>query len=387
MFGPDYIIPKPFDPRVLLWVAPAVAEAAAISGVARVPIADMEVYRDHLHKLVERSRGLMQPLYRRARHAPRKPRIVFPDGTNTAIIRAVRILVDEQVCTPVLLGHEWKIIKRAEDLRIDLSGVEIHESHRDTNRDHLAQALWTLRQRRGVTLDAARSMLNDPIMHATMMLHLGLADGMVGGPDRPYKHTLKPALQVLGLDQGVRAVSGVYAMLAGDRKVFFGDCTVNVRPDAETLAEIALNTASVAEAFGQTPRVAMLSYSDFGEHRQDPSVQTVRQAVEIVRQRRPELEIDGEMQADTAVWADKLRGTFPFSSLSGPANVLVMPDLTSGNIAYKLLEHLAGAEVLGPLLVGTSRPVSVIPVHGSVESIVNIATWTANRALDRGRDQ
>ena len=165
--------------------------------------------------------------------------------------------------------------------------------------------------------------------------------------------------------------------------MFFGDCTVNVEPDAETLAEIALNTARVAEAFGQEPRVALLSYSDFGEHRGDAEVKKVQRAVQLIRERRPDLEVEGEMQADTAVDHEKLTKNFPFAALSGPANVLVMPNLTTGNIAYKLLEHLGDVEVLGPLLVGSAAPVSVIPLHGSVQSIVNVATFTANQALDR----
>ena len=381
-FGTDYIIPKPFDPRVLLWVAPAVAQAAEASGVARTPITDLEGYREWLHTLVERSRGLMHPLIRRAK-ANKPRRIVFPDGANRQVLRAAQILADDGLATPLLLGPEWKIRMRAEDLRIDLNGVEIEEHGRGETFDALAEAFWKLRQRKGVTLTAARAMLRDPIYYASMMVREGLADGMVGGPDRPYKHTLRPALRCLGTNDEHGIVSGVYAMLFKDRKLFFGDCTVNVDPDAETLAEIALNTARVAEAFGQLPRVAMLSYSNFGEHQRDAQVRKVRKAVEIIRERWPELEVDGEMQADTAVNWQLLSEGFGFSELTGPANVLVFPDLTSGNIAYKLLEQLAGSETVGPLLAGTQAPVSVIPVGGTVQSIVNVATYTANQALDR----
>jgi malate dehydrogenase (oxaloacetate-decarboxylating)(NADP+) len=205
---------------------------------------------------------------------------------------------------------------------------------------------------------------------------------MVGGPGRPYKDTLKPALQVLGRDARHQVASGVYAMIFRDRWIFLGDCTVNVHPSSAVLAEIALNTAAVAETFGQRPRVAMLSYSDFGEHRDDPKVSEVQRAVEFVRARRPDLEVDGEMQADTAIDFTKMQDGFPFCALKGPANVLVFPDLTSGNIVYKLLEHLAAAEALGPMLVGVGGPVNVIPVDGSVNQIVNIACYTANQALD-----
>jgi len=381
-FGDEYIIPKPFDPRVLLWVAPAVAQAAAESGVAREPITNLESYREWLHTLVERSRGLMHPLIRRAR-ANDLRRIVFPDGANRQVLRAAQILADDKLCTPVLLGPEWKIRMRAEDLRINLHNVELHDHGRGEAFDTLAESLWTLRQRKGVTRTAARAMLQDPIYYASMMVREGLADGMVGGPDRPYKHTLRPALRCLGTDHRSTIVSGVYAMLFKDRKLFFGDCTVNIDPDADTLAEIAMNTARVAETFGQQPRVAMLSYSDFGEHRRDAQVAKVRRAVQIIRKRWPDLEVDGEMQADTAVNYALLTDGFDFSSLSGPANVLVFPDLTSGNIAYKLLEQLAGTETVGPLLAGAQAPVSVIPMGGTVQSIVNVATYTANQALDR----
>ncbi len=380
-FGPDYLIPKPFDPRVLLFVAPAVAQAAADSGVAREPIADIEGYKEWLHVLVERSRGLVTPLVRRARSNPSQ-RIVFPDGGSLQVLRAAQILAQEKICTPVLIGAGWRIHKRAQDNRIDLTDIEIVEIEDHVQFNDMADALWSERQRKGVTRTAARAMLRDPIYFSAMMVRRGLADGMVGGPGRPYKHTLKPALKVLGTD-GTRVVSGVYAMLFKERKVFFGDCTVNVDPSAEDLAQIALNTARVAETFGVKPRVALLSYSDFGEHREDPRVAKVRRAVEIVREHRPDLEIDGEMQADTAVNHAKVETGFPFSALTGPANVLVFPDLTSGNIAYKLLENLGNVEALGPLLVGIGGPVNVIPVDGLVNEIVNVATYTANQALDR----
>ena len=384
-FGPDYLIPKPFDPRVLLYVAPAVAQAAAESGVAREPIEDLERYRDSLHVLVERARGLITPQIRNVR-SHEKRRIVFPMSTEPRVLRAVQILLDDQICAPVLLGDPQRITERAEAARLDLGGVEVIDPARHPDFEQMTDALWQQRQRKGTTRMAVRAALRDPIYFAAMMVKLGLADGMVGGPGRAYSDTLRPALQVLGLAPGCRKVSGVYAMVFKDRPVFFGDCTVNVEPDAETLAEIALNTARVAEGFGQQPVVAMLSYSDFGEHRSDPRVQRVRDAVALVRERRPDLQIDGEMQADTAVNHHKVQDAFPFSRLDGPANVLVFPDLTSGNIAYKLLAHLSTAEVLGPLLAGIGAPVNVIPVEGGVNDIVNVAAYTANQALERVRN-
>jgi malate dehydrogenase (oxaloacetate-decarboxylating)(NADP+) len=251
--------------------------------------------------------------------------------------------------------------------------------------DTLAETLWKSRGRKGMTLSLARNLVRQPTWYGAMLVKCGFAHGMVGGLQRPYKETLSPALKVLGLKEGRRVVSGVYAMLFRDRKIFFGDCTVNIAPDAETLAEIAINTARVAETFGEKPRVAMLSYSDFGEHHQDKEVMRVRRAVELVTERWPELEIDGEMQADTAVDVAKITSDFPFCKLAGPANVLVFPDLTSGNIAYKLLEKLTDAEVLGPLLVGLGGAISVIPVGATVAEIVNITTYTVVQALS-GQD-
>jgi malate dehydrogenase (oxaloacetate-decarboxylating)(NADP+) len=381
-FGTDYIIPKPFDPRVLLYVAPAVAEAAAQSGVARQPITDLEAYRDYLHRLVERSRGLMEPLIRRARAASNKPRIVFTDGDNARVIRAAAILVAERICIPVLLGPADVIRARAADYGVDLSGMEIDSLPRDARYQELANTFWESRQRKGVTRESAKAILRDRAYYGAMLLKQGLADGMVGGPGRPYKYTLSPALRVLGLQAESRRASGVYVILSGDRKIFIGDCTVNVVPTAEQLAEIAINTARVAETFGEEPRVAMLSYSDFGEHDDDEAVARVVEAVRIVRQRAPTLQIDGEMQADTAVNWEKLSNVFPFSTLDNEANVLVFPDLTSGNIAYKLLENLASLETLGPLLVGVGAPVNVIPLNGSVTDIVNVTTYTATQSLD-----
>ncbi|MCO4747297.1 MAG: NADP-dependent malic enzyme [Proteobacteria bacterium] len=378
-FGPEYIIPKPFDARVLMWVAPAIARAAEESGVAREPIANYEAYTESLRVLVERARGLMSPLIQRLRLSP-KARIVFPDGTHPQIIRTAQILVDEGICQPVLLGPKWKILKRAEAAGIDLTGVELDEC--EDNFDLMAKQLWHMRQRKGMTHQEARTLLRgDRTWWAAMMVRRGLADGMVGGLGRAYSKTLSPALRVLGKEDGTDTVSGTYAMVLDDRKIFFGDCTVNVQPSAEQLAQIALNTAKVAEAFGQTPRVAMLSYSDFGEHRSDDEVRRVAEAVRLVRERRPELEIDGEMQADTALLWEKMRKDFPFSTLTGPANVLIFPNLTAGNIAYKLVEELSGAEAVGPLLVGLGGPVNVIPVHASVTEIANVAAYTAHQVL------
>ena len=378
-FGPDYLIPKPFDPRVLTWVAPAVAKAAADSGVAREPIADLEAYSDRLERLMERSKEFLRPLMNRARMS--KKRIVFPDGTNLRILRAAQILVDEHICQPVLIGPQWKIHARAEQAKVDLKGIEIVEPSGSALFDELAAKLWELRQRKGYTHQRARQSMHDPITFGCMMVSAGHADGLVGGLDAGYAVTLRPALRTIGADPTAGTVSGVYAMLFKNRRLFFGDCTVNVSPNARQLADIAKNTAAVARSVGYVPKVALLSYSDFGEHRDHEQVNRVRQALEILRKECPDLLVDGELQADTAVNSKRATELFPFSPLQGDANVLVFPDLASGNIAYKLLRELGGATAIGPVLVGLRKPVNALALGSDVSDIVNIAALTVNQAI------
>jgi malate dehydrogenase (oxaloacetate-decarboxylating)(NADP+) len=380
-FGPDYIIPKPFDPRVLLWVAPAVAEAAAHSGVARLPIADLALYRERLERLLERSKEILRPMMNRARLNPR--RIVFPDGTNPKILRAAQILVDEGICKPILIGEEWKILNRAERNKVDVSKMELVEVREDERFEAYATALWERRRRKGMTENAVRAALHRHVVYASMMVREGHADGLLGGLLASYAETTRPALQIIGTDPAVTTVSGVYMMLFKNRRLFFGDCTVNVNPDARALAQIAINTARLAQSFGHTPRVAMLSYSDFGEHREDPDVEKIGAAIRIVKDAWPSLVIDGEMQADTAVNAELASTSFPFSAIQGDANVLIFPSLAAGNIAYKLLRELGGATAVGPVLVGTARPVNVLALGSTVSDIVNMAAITVNQALDQ----
>ncbi len=379
-FGPEYLIPKPFDPRVLLWVAPAVAKAAEASGVARLPIADHDAYRQRLERMVERSKEVVRPLMNRARM--NKRRIVFPDGTHPKVLRAAQILVDEGICEPVLIGEEWKVLKRAEEHNVNLRGIQVVEIHDDEQFNRYADDLWKRRQRRGMTLTSVRSWLRNPTVYASMMVSLGDAHGMCGGLATPYADTLRPALQIIGPASKKEVVSGVYVMLFKERRLFFGDCTVNTHPDADTLARIAFNTAQVCRAFGDEPRVAMLSYSDFGEHREDPHVIRIHDAVKRVREWWPDLVVDGEMQADTAVNVELAHGDFPFSAIQGDANVLIFPDLASGNIAYKLLRELGGATAVGPIVVGMDRPVNVLALGSTVPDIVNMAAITANQVLD-----
>ena len=378
-FGPEYIIPKPFDSRVLTWVAPAVAKAAAESGVARKPIGDLDRYRESLEKFVETSREFLRPLINRTRHS--KKRIVFSDGTNIKVLRAARVIADEGICTPILIGPEWKIISRAEANHVDLNGVEIQEIENGEVFDKLAQALWEKRARKGCTEQRARQLLRNPVWFGCMLVDQDLADGFVGGLMHPYADTMKPALQTIGKNPWVTTVSGVYVMLFKGRHMFFGDCTVNVEPNSQELAQIAINTAMVAQSFGYKPKVAMLSFSDFGEHRGLAEVQRVSKALELINLAEPHLQVDGEVQADTAVSTERAEELFPFSKLKGNANVLIFPNLAAGNISYKLLSHLGGATAIGPLLVGLNKPLNVLALGSDVKDIVNITALTVMQAI------
>ena len=377
-FGPDYIIPKPFDPRVLLWVAPAVAKAAAESGVAREPIADIEAYRARLERKLERSKEVLRPVIARAQRSPR--RVVFPDGTHPRVLRAAQILVEQGICKPILVGDEWRILKRAEETKLSLEGIEIVSPGDGERFDAYAERLYASRQRKGMTRHSSRQWLRRAVYYGAMMVENGDADGMVGGIEAPYADTLRPALQIIGQDPSVRVVSGVYVMLFKNRVFFLGDCTVNILPPPAELAQIAINTAKLAQSLGYTPRVAMLSYSDFGEHRDNPEVTKIPRAIEIVRESWPQLVIDGEMQADSAVNAEMAARDFPFSRIQGDANVLVFPGLASGNIAYKLLRELGGATAVGPVIMGLRKPVNVLALGASVNDIVHIAAITVHQA-------
>jgi malate dehydrogenase (oxaloacetate-decarboxylating)(NADP+) len=384
-FGPEYIIPKPFDPRVLTWVAPAVAAAAARSGVAREPIEDLEAYRLRLERRLERSKEVLRPVISRAQKSPR--RVVLFDGTHPRVLRAAQILVEQKICIPILVGEEWKVLKRAEEQMVSLDGIEIADARTDPRVADYAERLWNDRKRKGMTQKAARQLLEVPAGYGAMMVKCGDAHGMVGGLSTPYAATMRPALQIIGTDPAVNSVSGVYIMLFKNRVYFFGDCTVNILPQPAQLAQIAINTARLAASLGYTPRVAMLSYSDFGEHRDNPEVTKIPEAIEIVRRRWPELVIDGEMQADTAVNGEFAAQDFPFSAIQGDANVLIFPGLASGNIAYKLLRELGGATAVGPVIMGLRRPVNVLALGAAVRDIVNMAALTVHQVLeleDRG---
>ena len=371
-FGKEYLIPKPFDHRVLFHVAPAVAKAAIETGVARVTL-DLDQYVDRLRASLGPGREVMRWMTARARRNPAK--IVFPEGHNDNIILAAVQMAEDGICTPILLGRPPRVQEKADLLGVDLKGVEtVHAATCTEKRYDFAQTLFERRARRGLTLTEAQWNLYKPIYFAASMLQAGEADAMVAGIEANYAETLRPALQVVGRAPGVSKVSGFY-MLAfpGKELLFFADTTVNIDPDAETLRDIALQTAAFVQDLGIRPRVAMVSFSNFASSTHEES-RRMAQAVDMVRESNPELEIDGEMQADTAIDGIKLSEVYPFTHLSGPANVLVFSRLSAANVAYKLLDQLGGADVIGPVLLGMEKPVHILQRGCAVQDILNLAT-------------
>jgi malate dehydrogenase (oxaloacetate-decarboxylating)(NADP+) len=369
-FGPDYIIPKPFDPRVLVWEATAVARAAMETGVAQKPV-DLAEYRERLEKMLGKAHEFMRMVIHKAKAAPR--RVVFPEGENEKILRAARILADEKIASPILLGSEETILRKAADLGVALDGMKIVDPMVWPDRKRYIETLYQLRQRRGITLSEAREMIANHNVFGSLMVHLGDADALVGGETQHFPDTIRPALQVIKPRPDLHRVSGLYVMVTRRGDIYFlADCTVNIEPTAEDLAEIALCAAQTARRFDVTPRVAMLSFSNFGST-QHPLTAKVRRAVELIRQMDPNLIVDGEVMADTAVVPEIIEETYPFAKLHGGANVLVFPDLTSANTSYKLLARIGGAEPIGPILMGMSKPVHVLQRGAEVEEIVNIA--------------
>jgi len=369
-FGPDYIIPKPFDPRVLVWEASAVARAAMETGVAQEPV-DLAEYREQLEKRLGRAHEVTRLIIGKARAKPK--RVVFPEGEADKVLRACHILVDEGIARPVLLGSEEHIRARAAELGVALEGMEVVDPKTSGWREVYIQELYWLRQRRGVTLNEARRLIDNRNYFASLMVHMGDADAVVSGITQRYPDTIRPALQIIKVREGVHKVSGLYVLVTRKGDVLFlADCAVNIDPSAEDMAEIALCAADAARRFDVIPRIAMLSFSNFGAINH-PQCEKVRRATELVKHRDPALVVDGEVMADTALNPEVLERDFPFSTLKGGANVLIFPDLASANIAYRLLVRVGGAEALGPILMGMSKPAYVLPQGVEVEDIVNIA--------------
>jgi len=377
-FGRDYLIPKPFDYRVLLWEAPAVAEAAIRTGVARKPFSSREDYVRELESRLSRTRQVMHFVFDRAKQQPK--RIVFAEGEHPKIVRAAKILVEEGICRPVLLGKTETIQALLREYELSQDKVDVVEPASHPKFDLYVREFHQMRWRRGVALEDAQKLMKEPVYFGNMMVRLGDADGLIAGLTMHYPDTIRPALQIHHTQPGVSRAAGVYLLLFEDRMVFIADTTVNQDPTAEELAEIAFMAARVARNyFGVEPKVAMLSYSNFGSNSDERSIK-VRQAVEIARQRWPELVIDGEMHADVAVEPSVAQEIFPFSAIQGDANVLVCPDLEAANIAYKLLWRLGKVEAIGPILTGVNAAVHVLQRGVEVGDIVNMAAMCVLKA-------
>jgi malate dehydrogenase (oxaloacetate-decarboxylating)(NADP+) len=381
-FGPEYIIPKPFDPRVLIWEAAAVAQAAMDTGVAQQPV-DIAHYREELEKRLGKAHEIMRAMINKAQRAPK--RIVFTEGEEGKILRACQILIDEKIALPILLGNEERIQAKAADLRLHLEDVRIVDPASFPRLAEYTEEFYSFRQRKGVTRTEAAELILNHTTFGSMMLRLGDADALIGGLTTHYPDTIRPALQVIDVRPELKIVAGVYVLITPKGGLYFlADATVNIEPTPEELAEIAIMAAEKARRFNQEPRVAMLSFSNFGSTRH-PLADKVRRAVELVRKRAPGLMIDGEMQADTAVVPQIIDETYPFSALKGGANVLVFPNLEAGNIAYKLLHRIGNCELIGPLLTGLSKPVHVLQRGSEVNEIVYVAAVAVVDAQEVGR--
>ncbi len=379
-FGREYIIPKPFDPRVLLWEASAVAKAAMDSGVASQKI-DIDEYKEMLEARLGMSRKVMRVMINKAKRAPK--RIVYPEGEHVPILKACEIVLDEGMAHPILLGNKEVIESKIDEMKLNLEkGVEIIDPQYSDKYQKYVENFYELRHRKGMTYQDALRMMQRPTYFGSMMVHLGDADGLVEGLTKRYPETIRPALEIIGVRPGVKKVAGVYMMILKNGDIyFFADTTVNIEPTAEDLAEIALHCANEVKRFDVEPRVAMVSFSNFGSTRH-PLSEKIKKATEIVKERAPELLVDGEMQADTAVVPEILDSTYPFSTLKGKnaANVLIFPNLETGNVAYKLLQRLGGAEAIGPILVGMCKPVHLLEI-GSFNEI-DVVNMTAIAVID-----
>lgn len=372
-FGKEYIIPKPMDFRLMTNVSMAVAKAAIESGVARKIITDWDAYAEELKRRLGMDDSIMRALTNKAKSAPK--RVVFAEADNYKILKAAQIVKDDNIAIPILLGNKEIIQQIIEENGLELEGVEIIETALEPARmKKYAEALYQKRQRRGITLFEAQKLMRDRNYFGASMVEFGEADAMISGLTKNYVSTIKPALQVIGTEAGVNRVAGMYMMMTQKGPVFFGDTTVNVDPTAEELVDLTLLLEKSVRKFNIQPRIALLSYSNFGSN-EGVVPEKVRKAVKILHDQHPNIVVDGDMQGNFAMNNSLLKENFPFSSLvDAPANTLVFPNLESGNIAYKLLQELGGAEAVGPILLGLKKPVHIVQLGSSVREIVNMVT-------------
>ena len=381
-FGPEYIIPKPFDTRVLLWVAPAVAKAAMDSGVARNPIHDFDRYREHLEDLQGRSKDLIRSVINRAKLDPK--RIIFPEGDHPLILQACENLIEEGICKPILIGSSELIRNKINELGLDLPGIEIIDPEHSEMKNAATELYLELRKHKGVGWEEAKRQVIRPLVFGSLLCRMSQAEGLLSGLKTTYPETIKPCLEVIGAREGLGRVAGVYITIMKDRVLFLADTTMTIQPTADQLCDTAIMTADLAlNRFGIEPKVALLSYSNFGTVN-NPDIEITRDAVRKIHEKRPDIKCDGEVQADTALSKRLLAENFPWSALQGGANILIFPNLASANISYKLIQRLAKAEIMGPITCGMARPVNVLQQDSSLNDVIHMAAITVVEAQDRG---
>ena len=370
-FGREYLIPKPLDPRLITAISPAVARAAMASGVARQSIIDWEAYHEELLQRIGIDQKLMNRIITQAKQAPQ--RVVFAEADNVKILKAAQFVKEQKIAQPILLGNRKRIDQIIKENNLDLTDCEIIDPFEEHDlREQFATVLYEKRKRKGLTMYESRRLLRDRNYFGSVMLDLGKADALISGLTRDYSKTILPALQVIGVEEGINKVAGMYIILSRKEPYFFADTTVNVNPTTEELADIIGLTARAVRFFDTEPRIAVLSYSNFGSTKGEVP-DKARIATEIAKERYPNVIMDGEMQANTALSVELLREHYPFSELAEKgANTLVFPDLASGNIAYKLLQEIGGAEAIGPVLMGMRKPVHILQLGSSIREIVNM---------------
>ncbi len=373
-FGPEYIIPKPLDNRLISVVAPAVAKAAIESGVAQKKISDFEAYAQELNKRLGLDNKLVRRITTKAKRNPK--RIVFAEAEHYKVLKAAQEVKDEGIAIPILLGREAKIRQLIEDNVLDLDDVLILDPKSDEQRDirnQFGEILFDKRKRKGLTLPEAQKLMRERNYFGSMMVDQGMADAFISGISRNYPSTLRPALQIIGTEEGVDKVAGMFILNTKKGTLFLADTTININPTDNELANIAMLTAKTVRRFNVVPRLALLSYSNFGSS-MNPSVAKITRALKIVKDKEPNLVIDGEIQADFALHKDKRQQIFPFSDLTDNANTLIFPNLESGNIAYKMMQEFDDVETIGPILIGMKKPVHILQLGCSVREIVNMVT-------------
>jgi len=374
-FGPSYIIPKPIDPRLIYTVAPAVAKAAIESGVAQHKITNWSAYEQELINRLGLDNKLIRNITNKAKQNPK--RVVFAEADTYKILKAAQQVADEGIAKPILLGDETKIRKLIAENNLDLGDIPIidpRSSAEDERRMSFGDIFFKKRQRRGFTLYEARKVMRERNHFGAMMVETGAADAMISGLTRKYGDPIRPALQIIGVQEGVSRVAGMYIINTKQGPFFFADCTMNVNPSAQDIADITVLTANSVKQFNITPRIALLSYSNFGSSEGEVPNKMI-EATEILHKNFPGMVVDGEVQANFALNNDLLKEQFPFSDLvDKKVNTLIFPNLASGNIAYKLIQELAGAEAIGPVLIGMKKPVHILQLGSSVREIVNMIT-------------